>query len=269
MTMRQETTLITPELAEMLYANLAVNRPIQHAWVDALCAEMKQGTFRTTHQGIAVNMKGQVIDGQHRLAAIVQSGCSVMMSIAWDCESERAMDWPCDIGRTRSASDTLEYTPRESAIIEGALALHRGTRRKYSTTERLTTYRFFKTSMDALDEQCKAVRKSRSATVVKLPVLIRSMLDGVQIGLQYRAFVLLEYDAMWPSVKALTRQLTDIAVTQKEPPLRMMARVWQAFTPARKDVTRIQVSDPDGQILEIRHALFQMGYPKALELAGC
>lgn len=269
MALRQELVLITPELAQMFYENLAVNRKLRPAAVDVFCTEIIQGTFRTTHQGIAINTQGQVIDGQHRLAAIIKTQIPVTMFVAWDCEAVKAMDWPCDNGQPRSTAQILDYTPVEGAIVEAVLALHRGTRKRFSTTERLTTFNFFKSSMDSLKSQCPAIRKSRTATPIRVPVLLRAMLDGAQIGCQYRAFVLLEYKDMWPSIQALTRQLADVAISQKEAPLHMIARVWQAFNPARKHVTRIQLSDPDGQILEIRQALFDLGYPKALELAGC
>lgn len=269
MALRQELTLVTPELAEMLYANLAVNRKLHPATVDMFCAEMRQGTFKTTHQGIAINTAGKVIDGQTRLAAIIKSGISVEMFIAWDCEAERAMDWPCDIGRPRSIAQTLEYTARESAVIDAVLTIHHATRLRFSTAERIATHKFFKSSFDALDSQCSVYRKGRSAAAIRLPVLVRTMLDGAAVGNQYRAFVLLEYEAMWPSVQALTRQLSDVAISRKESTMHMTARVWQAFNPERKGVSRIQLSDPEGQILDMRRALSDLGYNKALELAGC
>lgn len=270
MALRQELTLITPELAQMFYENLAVNRKLRPNHVDYFVTEMLQGTFKTTHQGIAINTAGKTIDGQHRLAAIIKSGVSVMMFIAWDCDAVKAIDWPCDNGIPRTAADIMEVNRLESALVDAALTLYHGSKIKFSTSERLATYQFFKSSIESLKHACSVNRPGRTATAVKFPVLLQSMSEGVQIENQYRAFVLLDYDAMWPSVKALTRQLADVPVSRaREPQSHLMARVWQAFTPSRRNVTRIQLSDPDGQILEMRQSLQDLGYARTLELAGC
>lgn len=76
----QET--ITPDLAqEYLKRNQNGNRTINMSNVRKYVRDMKNGRFKTTHQGIAFDEAGNLIDGQHRLTAIVQAGVPVNMMV--------------------------------------------------------------------------------------------------------------------------------------------------------------------------------------------
>ena len=72
--------LITPEKAhEYLQFNPANNRSISQGAVHAYACEMRAGHWVLTHQGIAFSEAGGLIDGQHRLHAIIKAGVSVRM----------------------------------------------------------------------------------------------------------------------------------------------------------------------------------------------
>jgi hypothetical protein len=74
--------LITPSIAEKMLEYNINNRHLNSIRVDGFVRLLKQGLFQTTHQGIAFDPDGKLIDGQHRLAAIVKSGCSVYMLVS-------------------------------------------------------------------------------------------------------------------------------------------------------------------------------------------
>lgn len=97
---------ITPEIArEMLKCNTR-NLPVRQTHVDYLASEMSAGRWQLTHQGIAFD--GDVlVDGQHRLLAVVQSGATVEMWVFGDVPLEvQAM---VDKGRIRSVADELSH----------------------------------------------------------------------------------------------------------------------------------------------------------------
>lgn len=56
---------------KMLSRNTARNRKLSQATVKGYAAEMLAGRWAVTHQGIALSADGTLVDGQHRLAAIV------------------------------------------------------------------------------------------------------------------------------------------------------------------------------------------------------
>ncbi len=45
---------------------------------------MREGHWDTTHQGIAIASDGTLVDGQHRLLAIVESGVTVRMNVTFN-----------------------------------------------------------------------------------------------------------------------------------------------------------------------------------------
>jgi hypothetical protein len=81
--------------------------------VDAYARDMLNGVWVPTHQGLAFNDRDELIDGQHRLQAIVKSGCTVRMMVTFglasviDGKEMTTMD-AVDRGRTRSVADQLK-----------------------------------------------------------------------------------------------------------------------------------------------------------------
>ena len=73
---------ITPELATQYLAKNIKNRSIRKQEVEAYAREIKRGTFALTHQGIAFDENGHLIDGQHRLMAIATAGMPVQMVVS-------------------------------------------------------------------------------------------------------------------------------------------------------------------------------------------
>lgn len=74
--------MVSPALAEdLLSCSTIPNRAVSDRVVTQYARAMARSAWRATHQGIALSDAGDVIDGQHRLLAIVQSGRTVPLSI--------------------------------------------------------------------------------------------------------------------------------------------------------------------------------------------
>ena len=120
--MQSAVELITPELArEWLQLNTR-NRPLSKAFVQQLAQQIERGEWQLTHQGIAFDEHGMLIDGQHRLAAIAKTG------IAVECVVTRGVPSTAftvmDTGRKRSGRDALalageEYSTYLAAALRG------------------------------------------------------------------------------------------------------------------------------------------------------
>lgn len=73
---------LTPQMAaDWLNHCNSHNRKLIDSHVDYLAGEMKAGRWRLTHQGIAFSTLGVLLDGQHRLWAVVMSGVTVPMRV--------------------------------------------------------------------------------------------------------------------------------------------------------------------------------------------
>lgn len=98
--MKTESIHITPKQAEQWLSHNTSNRPARKFWVDALAYEMTNGTFVKSHQGIAFSESGKLIDGQHRLMAIVKSGCTVEMLVTTGLNDDAFLVFDNGVKRT-------------------------------------------------------------------------------------------------------------------------------------------------------------------------
>lgn len=97
---------ITPSRAEHYLKRNKANRPVKPGNVLKLKNDLQQGNFKLTHQGIAFDWDGNLIDGQHRLLAIIESGVTVSMYVTYNCDPE--IFKVIDSGSTRSANDVVK-----------------------------------------------------------------------------------------------------------------------------------------------------------------
>lgn len=72
---------ISPAIAERLLQRNSGNRRLRDHKVREYADMMLRGVFVLTHQGICFDSNGALLDGQHRLAAIVKSNVTVLMSV--------------------------------------------------------------------------------------------------------------------------------------------------------------------------------------------
>ncbi len=80
--MENKVMVVTPASAkEWLEHTNGKNRLLSKQYVSYLAQEMEAGNWRLTHQGIAFDSQGNLVDGQHRLAAIVKANKSVEMLV--------------------------------------------------------------------------------------------------------------------------------------------------------------------------------------------
>lgn len=97
------TMVIDPQVAQEMLETNENNRNVRKGNVNSLVAAMKRGSFRLSPQGISFDRDGKLIDGQHRLLAVVQSGCTVQMRVTMGCE--RDVFKVLDSGKNRNADD--------------------------------------------------------------------------------------------------------------------------------------------------------------------
>lgn len=105
---------ITPLIAaEWLKRNLT-NRDVKPSKLKEYVRDMLAGAWRLTHQGIAFDRTGSLVDGQHRLLAICEAGVGVTMYVATGLDpQDRAL---VDIGAKRSPNDALVLSGRRTGF---------------------------------------------------------------------------------------------------------------------------------------------------------
>jgi hypothetical protein len=124
---RIEKVDISPEKALEWLATNDGNRAVSMSRVQQLARDMTDGVFELTHQGIAFDSEGRLIDGQHRLWAIVESKKTVTMFVCWGLKRQEVSHY-IDDGRPRSMADKLGYsgidTNKRRVSIVRSMLLH-------------------------------------------------------------------------------------------------------------------------------------------------
>lgn len=105
--METKVVTVTPYLAsKWLSESKTINRPISKPHLARLVSYMKSGKWKeNTGEAIKFSSTKGLIDGHHRLNAIIQSGVTLRMLIVYDLDDD-IFD-VLDRGRVRSAGDVL------------------------------------------------------------------------------------------------------------------------------------------------------------------
>jgi hypothetical protein len=105
---------VTPETAQQWLKHNDYNRPLNQRLVEKYARQMRAGKWRRTHQGIAFDSRGMILDGQHRLMAIVRSGQVIPMLIFLN--ENLTVHESIDGGKTRSLLDVVRLEIRDNTI---------------------------------------------------------------------------------------------------------------------------------------------------------
>lgn len=146
--MRFKVETITPDRARKMLDRTEslgfTNRTISKSRVEKLAHAIVTGQWLVTHQGIAIGEDGRVIDGQHRLRAIVVADQAVDMLIVRETEAETFA--VVDTGSARTTADSLKiagYTnPNHVSAIVRSVITYRalvGTTDDFARSLRLVT----------------------------------------------------------------------------------------------------------------------------------
>lgn len=113
--MKTTIETITPALAkEYLEKNAINNRHLRPSHIEALATAMRRGEWILSHQGIAFNTNGKLIDGQHRLWAIIKYGFPVQINVTRGALPESFL--VDDLGLKRTVTDVLGGNQKGNAI---------------------------------------------------------------------------------------------------------------------------------------------------------
>lgn len=120
---------VTPDLAKEMLARNEGNRVKRVAHVGALAQAIKSGDWIETGDTIKFDTNGRLLDGQHRLSAIIQANTSVVADVVFGVTPE-AFD-RIDTGMARTHSQILAMVgikdgPLLTSATRVLLALNRG-----------------------------------------------------------------------------------------------------------------------------------------------
>lgn len=119
-TITTKRVLVTPEIAQGMLDKVPEHqRSLSEALVSAYAGEMRLHRWRENAETIKIDEDGNLLDGQHRLSAIVKSGESQYMLIARGVDA--AVFGTIDVGRKRTPGDIFGIAGWENPAKAAAI----------------------------------------------------------------------------------------------------------------------------------------------------
>ncbi|MFE9575760.1 hypothetical protein ACFYO1_05195 [Nocardia sp. NPDC006044] len=122
-----ELELIDPRKAEQYLGKDHFNRNLRKGHYLSQASDMTAGRWQSSHMSIAFDTKGKLIDGQHRLHAIVESGSSVWLFVARNVDA--SVQEVIYTSAARTGADALKLSGRVDSNHPRSPPLH--VRRSY------------------------------------------------------------------------------------------------------------------------------------------
>ncbi len=211
--MNVSRVLITPEQAfEWLESANTNNRRVCDSHVSRLARDMAGGRWKLTHTGIAFGPDGTLLDGQHRLWAIVEAGVPVAM-VVWrgvDPDSMMAID----SGRSRSMTDILNIAGENGDVGRHDLAILRAMLGSFGSPPVLSTAE----TSEALRIHADAIEFA----MTHLPTVVAS--KGVNTATTRAVIARAYYSLDLEVLKDFCRKLTSGVVTSDDESLIVLLR---------------------------------------------
>ena len=244
--MNPQFQTVTPEMAKVYLQKNTDNRNKRGWWVSGLANMIKRGEWIPTHQGVAFSKSGKLLDGQHRLEAIVEANMPVQMLVTTGVSDEAYK--VLDNGIKRTLADLTGITPKTAEVCR---VLARTVYAGNANTSAEQCLAIYNTGVgevsDNLVEYCGKNIKVYSSAVVRTAAVCL-ILDGYNqqyIKDLYANLCNQRFNNLPNIAQAFIRQVTEgraLANNKND----IMARALKVFNPEFAEITRLQISDSDG-----------------------
>lgn len=182
-----QVELITPAVArKYLEKNIDNNRHISERTVAVYANDMKNRNWRITHQGIAFNTDGKLVDGQHRLRAVIKADTPVKMMVTRGLETESMRN--IDQNRPRTSADSLKIAGFVDPVITNRRQLsfiRFLNSHKLHGTQKLTVdeiIAFHQINEDVCKLNWKLCSKDATAPAPVMVACVCAVLNGVSVA---------------------------------------------------------------------------------------
>lgn len=252
--MKTEIVVVTPSQAKKWLERNTDNRHITPSVVGGLADAIRRGEWILSHQGIAFGKDGKLLDGQHRLLAILEANLAVKMAVTWDVDNEAFK--VMDIGKKRTVSDILNVSQSLAAVARFFAVIEETQKRSAITPQYLIPFiDTVREPHSELTNFCPIFRRIWSSAAVQSAAVLR-ILDGEDadyIKIVYHSLVHLEFDSMPLIGQALVRQYGS--GTTRVQGTDFFARSLKVFTRANANARKIQITSIDSTLKYAREVI--------------
>jgi len=245
--MNSEVVMVSPDLAKTFLEKNILNRNVRKGHVASIANSMRRGEWELSPQGIIIHSKtGRLLDGQHRLLAIVESNQTVPMFVIYvdNMDVFKVLDQ----GAKRSTGDIFNLDPRVADTINFCCRLMLNSFGSLSPAQAEPVINStIGTLSQELIDYCGTSRKGFSSSPVKAAV-VTSVFFGAEKEYAfslYKNLILYDFDALPNIGKAFLRQLNtgSIDFSKSNGSKNTFARSLKLFDQRSKDATVIRISE--------------------------
>lgn len=210
--MKSKVMMVDPALAlAWLQRNIETNRPLRPTVVDGYAGEMRRGEWHLTHQGIALDIDGNLIDGQHRLAAVIKANVIVPMMVTVNAPAGSFV--ALDGGVKRTLADRLTMSAEVVTVLTAAWSLEKGSKRRITaaTVAALADTEFGATTKRMFDCGPLTKRRVMSSSSVSLAAVV-NIVEGQDFDWvveQRRVLISQDEANETPMAKSFRRRFQD------------------------------------------------------------
>ena len=245
---------VTPEMAAEFLQRNKSNRPFRQSWADEWAGRIRRGEWLPTHQGIAFDEDGNLIDGQHRLTGIVIAGIPMYCQITTGLPREAFA--VMDQGNRRTLSDISGDSAACVASINLLWRIVEGKSLKRQEAPSPQQYEdaavWARPLVHRALDAAKGYRSAAGSSGTVVAAVARLM-NGQNVLPQLHALAQLQFDEMNLTVQAFYKQITAMQANNKRvPAVEALCRAFRAFDPRATTLKKVQITDMDGDIEVIR-----------------
>lgn len=249
--------LISPEVAKMILHNNEGNRNISNVKVIEYYNKMVQGKYKEgTGEPIKISNKGRLLDGQHRLTALIKADITIEFLVARDLD-EMVFD-VLDTGKGRGAADVLSMVDAPNAALCSAmLKCYKSTkngnneRYKFSNAEILDVYKEDRDKYDEIATMSMRLHKTGkvfSSSIIGGLMLVFMEKNQIQAHDFFNQLCRVS-PVRNSTVEALYQKFVEDAISTKklqpQVKIRLIIKAWNAFR-AGKELVRISYKEAEG-----------------------
>lgn len=241
---------ITPDDAAEWLAKNAINRPVRRSAVIQYAADMAAGDWREADAPITRRADGVLLDGQHRLSAIIASGVTIGAWVHIVSDDVDPMTLRVDVGKPRSIVDITGVTTRQAATARQLLRMA-STSQTHSID---VVHGVIERIAPEYDQLTHSTRRGLSGAGIVSAACFSinaNPSDSANIAAQFDAMVLGQFDyPFWPAVASGMRQCIDDTGGQMAQ-ARAFVRMVRAFSPKGRASSRVTIKDLDARRAEL------------------
>jgi hypothetical protein len=180
-----EAVTITPAMASDWLKNTAKNRKAYKTHVGRLANEMVRGNWQLNGETIKFDTFGRLVDGQHRLLAVIEASQPVTMHVCSNLATDSDVFATIDVGMKRTAQSVLRMEGVKNAgIVASAIAFMEQTDSKSTDAVKISntaTLQAYNQEPEKWDKVAHAAANDEVARLIRRPTFCLWFYDALDI----------------------------------------------------------------------------------------